>query len=142
MPAPSPDIPTKMSGVDLECNMPMGTEELAVVDEPKSTVEEDIATAVAKANYGLRENRIINQPHIPGVNKQDAPVYNNNNHFNMIPVEQDEHTSQQKNGESRMPEMVEDDFSNNDSEYSVADKATMGVKRMSWTKHLYLRTKH
>ena len=89
--APLPNIPAKMPGVDLEHNMPAMSNKPAVIEEPKlTTKEQPTAAAAANANIRPRENRILNFSNIAGVEWLNRPVYNINNHFNLVSTECDD----------------------------------------------------
>jgi hypothetical protein len=78
-----PDIPAELPGVDLGSNVPAMTEPL--VPEPPAADEAAAArqAALANANFGPREQAVLDAAHIAGVMPQQQPIHNIN--FNLVP---------------------------------------------------------
>ena len=96
------------------------TNEPTVSKEPQATTKEwtAAAAAAANANFGPRQNVILNIPSVEGVEQLCRPIYDINIHFNVMLMEQsEEEASVEEDKDNAMPEPNNAAFSGYDSDY-------------------------
>jgi hypothetical protein len=89
--APYPDIPAELPGVDLKSNIPAVTVDVAPEPSEEELAAKRRLTALANANFGPREQALLDEANIAGVDLPQQPVYNVHHHnINLVPHGQDE----------------------------------------------------
>jgi hypothetical protein len=117
--APFPDIPAELPGVDLEANVPAVVDPDPVPPDANDREAAACAAALENANFGPREQALLDNVRLAGVNAPPPPpmqpVYNIHHNYNVIPHEEGE-IEEGEEGEAIEDRADQDEVANDDED--------------------------